>query len=175
MPLRSALRVRPVNSIKHVVDTATSVVLAVTSVVPIIEAVDAPVLSNVQQIEGGSVINAIYLRCEVLGTGVYAGVPRVYFTVQKNPGGNLAFVQPNSVGGSDNKKFVIHQEMTMIHNAGADGAGFPRTMFQGVVKIPSRYRRFGVRDTMIVAFQNGSGETSGIANVCVQAIYKEFR
>ena len=173
MARRISSSLHPVNSIKHVVDTATSAVLAVTSVVPIIQAVDNPGLANVTQIKMGAVVNSIYLRVECIATTSFSQVPRVYMLVQKNPGGNLGNIQPNSVGDSDNKKFVIHQEMTMVDGV-PDVSEFPRTMFQGVIKIPSRYRRFGVRDEMTVNFQNGVGETTGITNVCVQCIYKEI-
>ena len=173
MPRGMSRALHPVNSIKHVIDTPTSTVLAVTSQVPIVVAVDSPVLASAEQVKAGSVINSIYFRMEVIATTAYSQVPRVYFAVQKNPGGNLSFVQPNAVGVSDNKKFIIHQEMVMVDGM-PDVSDFPRTMFQGVIKIPSRYRRFGVRDELIVTFQNGVGETTGIANVCVQAIYKEI-
>ncbi len=172
MPRGLSRSLHPVNSIKHVVDTPSSAVLAVTTVVPVAQAVDSPVLTNVVQIKAGSVINSIFLRVEVLATNVFGGIPRLYFAVQKNPGGNLGNVQPNSVGDSDIKKFIIHQEMVMVSNL-AD-SGFPRTVFVGVIKLPQRYRRFGVRDELTVNLQNGAGETTGINSLCVQCIYKEI-
>ena len=140
-----------------------------------IVAVDNPSLANSTEVSPGSTVNAIFLRAEVLATGVYSGVPRVYMIVFKDPGDNLGTPNPNSVGPDDRKKFVLHQEMTMVHNPGSDGAGFPRTMFQGVVRLPPRLKRFGFNDRLEVNFQNGVGETTGIANVCVQVIYKEFK
>ncbi len=168
------LRIRPVRSLKHVVDVATSVVLAVQTVVPVIEAAQDPSLASPTQTEQGITVNAIYLRVEVLATGTYAGVPRVYMAVMKDPGSGLSVPNANSVGTSNNKKQIIHQEMLMIAN-GSGAEGFPRTIFQGVIRIPPRMKRFGFSDRLIVLLQNGTGETSGIANVCVQCIYKEFR
>lgn len=165
--------IRPVQSLKHVVDTATSAVLAIQSVVPVIQAVQNPTLANTTQINQGSTVNAIYLRVEVLSTGTYAGVPRIYMAVFKDPGGNLAPPNANAVGGSDNKKHIIHQEMIMIDD-GSNVSQFPRTLFQGVILIPKRLRRFGYNDELQVLLQNGVGETSGIANACVQCIFKEF-
>ncbi len=167
--------IRPVQSRKHIVDVASAVVNAVSTSIPVIVAVDSgPLLGSPADVKNGSTVNAIYLRAEVLPTGTYSGVPRVYMTVFKNPGNNLSAPPPNGSGISDNKRFVIHQEMTMVNNPGADGAVVPRTMFQGVVLIPRGLRRFGANDRLAIQFQNGSGETSGIANVCVQCIYKEF-
>ncbi len=167
-----AMRLRPVHSLKHIVDTATSAVLAVISEVPVITAVASPSLASVTQINQGSTVNAIYLNIQVLATNVFAGVPRIYFAVMKKPGGGLTNPNPNAAGASDNKKFIIHQEMLMVANA-AD-SGFPRTVFTGVIKIPPRLKRFGYNDELVVLFQNGVGETTGINNVCVQCIYKEF-
>ncbi len=170
-----ALRLRPVLSLKHIVDVPTSTVLALQSSVPVIEAVPNPVLGNVTEVHEGSTVNAIYLRVEVLGTTSYTQVPRVYMSVFKDTGGNLVDPNSNGSGTSDNKKFIIHQEMVMISGVGLEGSGFPRTLFVGVVKIPPRLRRFGYNDELHVNLQNGAGETTGIANCCVQVIYKEFQ
>ncbi len=168
------LALRPVHSVKNVVDVATSTVLALTSIVPIIETVDVVNLASPTEVSVGSTIKAIFLRVEVLATGVFAGVPRVYMAVYKNPAGNLGFLNANAVGTDDRKRFVFHEEMTMVTEPGASTSSLPRTMFQGVIRIPQRFRRFGHDDQLDVILQNGSGETSGIANVCVQAIYKWF-
>ncbi len=171
--LGRALAIRPVRSLKHVHDTATSVVTAVVSDVVVAQAVDDPTLALTAQVHNGCTINAIYLRVEVLATGTYAGVPRVYMAVFKDPGGNLANPNPNGIGVSDNKRYVIHQEMRMVDD-GSNTSQFPRTLFEGVVLIPKRLRRFGYNDQLHVLLQNGSGETTGISNACVQCIYKEF-
>ncbi len=173
MPYRRSLQMRPVNSLKHVVDVATSAVLAVTSTIPVIDTVDAPTSAQPERITTGSTVSSIYLRVETLATGTFATVPRVYMTVQKTPGNSIGIVFPASVGISDDRKWVIHQEMQMV--GGTTDIQIPRTMFQGVIKIPSKMRRFGVDDRLAVSFSHDPGETSGITNVCIQCIYKEFR
>ncbi len=167
--------IRPVNSLKHVVDTATSAVAGgVTSTVILAQAVQNPSLGNVEEINWGSVINSIYARVELLATNnSFSSVPRVYMSIMKNPGNNLAVPYPANVGASDNKRFVIHQEMTMVGGNGST-TPFPRTMFAGVVKIPKGYRRFGVNDRLLMSFSLDVGDTGGISNACVQCIYKEF-
>lgn len=175
MPFRRQGSIRPVQSRKHIVDVASSVVVAVATSIPVVIAVDSgPNLGNPADVKTGCTVNAIYLRAEVLATGVYAGVPRVYMLVFKNPGNNLAAPNPNGAGISDNKRYVIHQEMIMVTEPGASTSSLPRTLFQGVIKIPPRLKRFGYNDRLAVQFQNGSGETTGISNVCVQCIYKEY-
>jgi len=63
----------------------------------------------------------------------------------------------------------------MKNPGGTTDVQIPRTMFQGVIRIPPRLKRFGVRDELNVLFQQDTAETTGITNVCVQCIYKEFR
>ncbi len=167
--------IRPVQSLKHIVDIPTSTVLAVQSVVPIVQAIDSPSIGNTNNVAQGSTINAIYLRVEVLGTTSFTQVPRVYMAVFKNPGNNLSAPNANGTGPSDAKRYVIHQEMVMISGTGLEGSGFPRTLFNGVIKIPPRLKRFGYNDRLVVLLQNGAGETTGIANACVQTVFKEYR
>lgn len=172
MPRRMNLAIRPVNSIKHVVDVATSTVTAVVSSIPLADATQTAPPANPADVNNGSSIGSIFLRVEVLSTGTFTTVPRIYMAVQKSPGNSIPVVDPNNVGTSDNRRFVIHQEMIMV--AEGDSA-IPRTMFQGVIRIPPRLKRFGIDDRLVVSFQHGTGETTAITNVCVQCIYKEFR
>ncbi len=88
--------------------------------------------------------------------------------VAKNPGNNLALPEANVVGGNDNKRFVIHQEMVMFQQQ--DGSN-PRTMFNGVIAIPKGYRRNGPDDDLSLRIF-----TPGVTiNFCIQCHYKEFR
>ncbi len=171
---RQALRLRPVNSKKHIIDVASSTVLATLTSIPIIESNDAPGLGFPTQVLSGSTVNAIYLRVEVVANNQFSGVPRIYMSVYKDPGGNAGNPNPNGSGTDDKKRFILHQEMTMMAGTLSGTPNFPRTMFQGVVKIPSRLKRMGYGDRVRVLLQNGSGESTGIANVCIQCIYKEF-
>jgi len=174
MPYRQrGLGLRPVNSLKHVVDIATSAVTNVVSVIPVIDVEENPVSTSPAQVSVGCRINAIYLRVEVLATGTFVTVPRIYMTVQKRPGAAIPTVDPSAVGISQHRKWVIHQEMTMV--GGTTDVQIPRTMFQGVIKIPGKMNRFGVDDRLNVNFQHDAGETTAVTNACVQCIYKEFR
>ncbi len=175
MPGRVANRgLRPVHSLKHIVDVATSTVTNVITTIPVIESAQNPGLANVTQVEDGSTVNAIYLRVEVIATAVFDSVPRIYMLVFKDPGTGLSIPPPSGAGGNADKKFIIHQEMTMVGGKGGVEP-FPRTMFSGVIRIPPRLKRFGYSDRLILLFQHDAGEGTGITNVCIQSIYKEFR
>ncbi len=176
MPRRFNPRLHPVNSLKHVVDTATAAVPAgVVTSVPVIIAVPSPALASVEQVHEGSEVSSIYMSVETVhNSGTWVTVPRVYMTVFKNPGNNISSPYPASVGSNDAKRFIIHQEMLMQTGVSADANSFPRTMFKGVIRIPRGYKRMGYNDRMAVQFALDVSETTATVNVCVQCIYKEF-
>ncbi len=163
------MAIRPVNRIKHVVDKNATLTGGTTIHENLIVSKDAPVLANVTECLTGSKVNGIYLRVEVAPNETEVGaIPQVYLAIFKNPGGNLTPINPGSVGSSDDKRFVIHQEMVMLNNL---QGGNPRTLFNGVVAIPKGYRRNGPNDILTVALR------SPVLNIayCIQCHYKEFR
>lgn len=146
------------------------------SVAILAEAVDSPILSNPVQVNPGSIINSIYLRVEALhNSGTWVVIPRVYMAVIKDPANELANPFPADVGVSDVKRFVIHQEMMMVTGIAADDNSFPRTFFQGVIKIPRGYRRFGHNDRLKLIYSLDVAATTATVSVCSQCIYKEYR
>ncbi len=160
---------RPIHRIKHVVDFSATLTAGTTLVQDIIKANDAPVLANTTHVETGSKVNGIYLRIEVASNETDAGaVPNVYLAVWKNPGGNITMAAPNVIGASDNKRFVIHQEMLMLNNL---AGGNPRTLFNGVIAIPRGYRRMGPNDILSVSILTPQVNIA----LCTQVHYKEFR
>ncbi len=163
-----SMALRPVHRIKHVVDTEGGLTIGTTSVNAVVIAKDAPTLSSVAEVETASKVYGIYLKVEVSHTAG-TGRPNCYLAVMKNPGNNLTVVDPTAVGGDDNKRFVIHQEMVMM--SGDAGNGLPRVLFNGVIKIPKGMSRFGPNDRLIVLLQ--SKTVTG--DFCLQCHYKEFR
>ncbi len=159
---------RPVNRIKHVFDAQGATALGVEFVKNLILTVDAPVLANVNECETGSTVNGIYLKVEVVNTGTTGVLANAYMTLAKNPGNNLTIPPPNTVGASDNKKYVIHQSMIMLQMV--DNSN-PRTLFDGVIVIPKGYRRNGPADRLQLSIFSPGVEL----NICIQAHYKEFR
>ncbi len=167
---RRSLALRPVHRIKHVVDASSALASATALNQVLILSVDAPVLGSPTQVETGSKVYGLYLKVVVASneTEVVGAIPNVYMIVAKNPGGNLSFASASSQGSSDNKRFVIHQEMVMIENS---KGGNPTTLFDGVIKIPKGYSRFGPNDNLFVGFLSPQIDIV----VCLQAHYKEFR
>ncbi len=164
------MSLRPVNRIKHVVDSAATLALNTALPVNLIKSTDTPVLGNSNECETGSKVNGIYLKVEVASNDVEVpdAIPNVYMIVWKNPGANLTAPSANNVGVSDNKRFVIHQEMIMIENS---KGGNPRVLFNGVIAIPRGYRRNGPNDLLQVVFLSPAIDIA----VCLQCHFKEFR
>lgn len=164
------MALRPVHRIKHVVDS-TNVLGANSKLnVVLISTKDAPVIANTPECETGSKVNGIYLRVEAASNMVATPgiIPNVYLAIMKIPGNSLASMNPNVVGASVLKKYVIHQEMVMLEK---NTTGNPRTLFAGVIKLPRGYRRMGTDDALVLNLFS-PGVT---VEFCVQCIYKEYR
>ncbi len=169
MPFRRRFgnNLRPINRIKHVVDLQGGIAATGAQLSTLIEANDSPVIGNVTEVITGSKVNSIYLVVEANATSS-AALANLYMYIIKNPGGNITPPNSNTVGSSDNKRFVIHQEMVMFQQVTNSN---PRTVFKGVIMIPKGYRRFGPNDLLQIKMNS-----PGVAvNFCLQCHYKEFR
>ncbi len=164
------MALRPVNRIKHVFDFSATIAAAAQGSFPLALAIDTPTLAATNSVETGCKINGFYIKFTVASNDdlVAGAIPNFYIAVMKDPGGNLTKVIPNAVGADDNKRFVIHQEMTMIENR---VSGIPTTVFSGVVVIPKGYRRMGPNDEWTIESLCPQIDTAQ----CVQCHYKEFR
>ncbi len=165
------MALRPINRIKHVVDSSATVAAAATGFTVIADATDTPTLGATASVETGSKINGFYIRHEVASNeAIDAGaIPNYYFFLAKNPGNNITLPAGNAVGSNDNKRFVIHQEMTMIENKGQGSNA--RTVFNGVIVVPKGMRRMGPDDQWIIVTLCPALDTAQ----CTQVHYKEFR
>lgn len=174
---RRALRMRPVNSLKHVIDSTGTVFQGTQSVIDIalVDANPDPEVSPTK-VTIGCNISSIFLRVDVIGVIAASGTDNVYMAVIKNPSSEISIANIDKVGISNDRKWVIHQEMAMLTPFEATGTtGFPRTIFKGVIRIPGKYKRFGVKDKLQVLLQHSVSEPSQTTRFCLQSIYKEFR
>ncbi len=164
---RSRLSLRPVNRIKHVVDSQDGLVAGTTLFKVLVEAKDAPVLANTAEVVTGSTINGIYLKVEINATSS-AALANAYMYVAVNPGNTLTLPNPNVVGSFEEKRYVIHQEMVMLQQVTNSN---PRTLFNGVIVIPRGLRRMSpnTRINLVILAPGVS------LNICLQCHYKEFR
>ncbi len=130
---------------------------------------DTPVITSPTQCETGSKVNGIYLHVEVNLTSGSA-LSNIYMAVMKQPANAISPPAAESVGISNAKKYIIHQEMVMLGDATEN---MPRVLFNGVIKIPKGYIRNGPADKLIVLLVMGTTGMQGA--FCLQCHYKEFR
>ncbi len=160
---------RPIFSLKHVVDQSGTLAGGTQLDTAVMDAVQTPVLTTPAQVAIGARVSSIYLRVEVASNETIAdAITNCYMIVYKNPGNNITPPSAASVGTSDAKRFVIHQEMVMLNNP---KGGNPRTLFNGVIKIPRGFQRQGNDDFLQVSILSPS------INIifCIQCIFKEYR
>ncbi len=174
------LGIRPVTRLKHIVDTNGGITGATASVNDVINTVDDPASGQANRCATTSIVKSIFLRIEVVGKTPAGGVDNIYMYVFKNPAADLTFPAVDSVGTSDTRKYVIHQEMLMLTPQATSGAGggdfrFPRTLFKGVIKIPKHYQRNGLSDKLSVVIGHRTGEATQTSEFCLECIYQEFR
>ncbi len=165
----------PVQSIKHIVDVTGALSGAAVSTSDIANVVKDPDNdAAVNQVHYGARISAIFLRIDAVASIQPGGIGNVYMAVLKNPGNELGTIRPDAMGTEKSRKFVIHQEMTMLTNGNATAqVEIPRTIFKGVILL-KRYRRFGIKDKLQVLLSHRTGEATQTTNFCLQSIYKEF-
>ena len=163
------MALRPVNRIKHVVDSQFATALGVPQDITLIASTDTPTLGVSNSCETGSKVNGIYLKVEVVSTSETGVLNNAYITIGKDPGGNIGIINGNVVGINDNKRFIIHQEMVMLDSESTTHV--PRIIFNGVIAIPRGYRRNGPNDLLVIR----SFTPGGTAAWCMQCHYKEYR
>ncbi len=169
MPFRNRNRLRPIKSVKHIVDSQggtvagvkTSVVLATGS-----ETVTAGTIA----VTIGSKIFAMFLNVQsYVLTG--SGLNNFYMIIYKNPSNNISpadIPAGNVVGVDAFRRQVFHQEMAML---GSVATQVPITVFKGVIKIPKVFHTMREDDQIVLQLFTPTGVTS---NFCVQCIYKSY-
>ncbi len=158
---------RPINSKKHIVDLQGGLTIDTQTVGTIAKGVDNAVLANVNEVEAASRINSLFLNVQVAASST-AALANVYLAIVKNPGNDITFPNANTLGTSDTKRFVIHQEMIMTEK---NTTALPRTLFKGVIRIPRGYRQMRINDELEILLYS-PGVTY---DFCWQAIFKEYR
>ncbi len=158
---------RPINSIKHIIDTSGSLVANTPSLTEIIEGQNAYAITDTNGVPTGSTVNSFFLNVQIAAKDT-VGIPNVYMIVYKNPGSNIGVIpNANNVGVSDFKKQIFHQEMQMTEK---NTTAIPRTLFKGVLRVPRHMRRIGADDTISVQLF----APTNAFDFCLQCIYKHY-
>ncbi len=161
------LRLRPVDSNKNVVDfTGNPGVTRADEVLILTKDSASNTVDN--EVERGCSIKSIYLSFDVCGLAATGVQQRTALYLMKNPGANLTPPGAFSVGTSNEKKFIFRQWQFMTMR---NQDGNPPFHWEGWIKIPRHYTRFGADDQIHLSFMTdtAAGHISG------QCIYKWFK
>ncbi len=151
---------------KNVVDLTTSTGTTQT-INNIVIAKDTPVTTGQNEVVRGCLIKAVWCSfdvCGLAGTGV---LQRTAIYLIKNPGANLTLPGAFVVGTSNEKKYVFRQWQVMTMR---NQDGNPPFHWEGWIKIPKRYQRFGTDDKLVMAFETDAAAGHSSA----QYIYKWY-
>ncbi len=161
---------RPVNSIKHVIDAeGTLLQTGATSTTPICVAVPNVDTATFKpgDVRVGATVNGFFLSIFVLGaSGAGIGAPINWYIIklhdqQSGPG-------PGSTGVSMLRNQIFHEEKGL----GGSIDGTPMA-FKGVIAVPKSMRRMREGDQFQIVM-NVSAAASGDASFCIKAIFKSY-
>ena len=168
------MRLRPVNTLKHVIDNQVSIGAGTATDVLLVRGSENATSTTAVQNDIGSHVSSIFLNVQVVPTTDATGlINNAYMYVFGNPGGNVpvgTYPAVNEVGTSDHRKLIFHQEMAMMSDS---NDSIPITLFKGVLKLPRKFQRIGIADDIQVRIGTPTG--GAVINACVQCIYKEVR
>ncbi len=165
---RSSLR--PVNRVKHVIDVeGTLVEVGTQSLVPIGVSVQSySAVFNPVEIPVGHTVNGFFLSIFIIGaTGAQIGGSINWYII-KTRSGQAVVPEADSVGTSDIRNQVFHQEKGLA----GSGDGTPMA-FKGVIAVPKGMRRMREGDQFFIALKLNPAATSD-ADFCVRAIYNTY-
>ncbi len=179
MVFRRQMRLRPIDSVKHIVETS-GIAGAGTNAVAmnIIAGVDAYALGDSDGVPTGAKVHGFYLSVHIIAEGgeIASEVPLIDWYIIKVPGNvwgttfdasNLP--TPGTTGVHRNKRFIIHTEKRLSGGGDASLSGVPM-IFKGVIEIPRGFQRVGESDTIKLAMR-----TNFASKFCIQAIYKHYK
>ncbi len=175
---RRSNQLRPINSVKHIVEAST-IIAAITDtvVLRLVAGVDTYSLADADGVPTGSRVNSFFLSTFAYTEGgeVANEVPLVDWYIIHNPSNRFGTTfdaanlpTPGATGIHKNKRFIIHTEKGLSGGGDASLAGVPM-VFKGVIGIPKKMRRIGEDDEFLVCYR-----ANFATKVCAQAIYKHY-
>ncbi len=161
---------RPVKSLKHVIDVQGGTVADTKNNIDLVQGVADLTVQGTTQVSSGSKVFGLFLNIQAYVVSG-AALNNMYFIIYKNPGANVSAAdipKANVVGASDFRRQVFHQEMLML---GDIDNIIPVTLFKGVIKVPRTFQTIRENDKITIQLFTPAGITTFF---CIQCIYKSF-
>lgn len=161
---RGAMRLRPVNSVKNIIDSTTiGVAAGVQTKISLAETINAYTGANPKDVPIGAKVSAIYIFFQILPQ---AAQGQVDMFIGKFPPG-VTVPAAGATGGSSARRFVLHEEKGI---PGTFNNGASPLTFRGVIKIPRGKQRMAEGDEVLIKFA-----CSTAYDACVKCIYKFYQ
>ncbi len=160
---------RPINSIKHIIDSFGNLSGAAPSVNDIVVAVPNvdPAVFNPLNVRVGATVNAFFLSVFVIGaTGAPLNGPIDWYLIKTHTS-QTSLPPAGGTGTSSLRNQIIHEEKGLA----GSGDGTPMA-FKGVIVIPRGMRRMREGDKWTILIKSEDATSDG--QFCIKAIYKSF-
>ncbi len=164
MVFRRGNNLRPINSVKNIIDgTFLTVGAGVTTAVQLSKVVN-DYTGSVDEVPIGSKIASMYLFVSIQQQSVNSNVD---FYIWQNPAAQLTAPVPGATGGNSGRKYILHEEKGL---PGPSNNGSPPHIFRGVVRIPRGRQRQGENDLIELRARGAAAY-----DLCVKCIYKFYQ
>ncbi len=157
------MSLRPINSVKNIVDSTSFGVAAGTNQTVTVGTVVNAYAGGVSEIPIGAKVSSIYLFVQMVTD---SAVGNVDFYVAKRPAG-VVLPTPGASGGVTARKYILHEEKGI---PGYQSIGASPLTFRGVIKIPRGRQRMAEGDDITVQLRG-----SAVYSFCVKCIYKFYQ
>ncbi len=179
MVFNRGMGLRPINSIKNIVDNSGILPAGVnTSIHLPINGVRNADLASVNEVDVGSKISSIFLELFFFSEGgeLANEVPLVDWYILKNGGNSWGTTfnatnlpSPGGTGDHINKRHILHEEKGLTGGGNLSLSGVPM-VFKGVIRIPRGRQRWGESDVLRVCARSNFA-----TKFCVKSVYKWFK
>lgn len=160
---RRGLRLRPVNSVKDIVDsTQIGVAAGTTSTVTVCAAVNS-YAGGSTEVPIGAKVFGVYLFVQAASDATNANIDW-YFIKRPN---QVVNPTPGATGGTLPRKFILHEEKGL---PGTYNAGSAPLTYRGFIRIPRGRQSFQEGDLAQVVIR-GAQQYS----FCIKAIFKFYQ
>lgn len=159
------LFLRPINSVKNIVDSTTLGVAAgtVTNVTLANAVNDYTGASATVPI--GSKVHGVYLFFQIILQSVGTNVDMYVWKGPQTLQGSMPI--PGATGGDQNRKFILHEEKGI---PGTLNNGASPLTFRGVIKLPKGRQRMAENDLLEIKFRGAA-----VYDACIKCIYKFYQ
>ncbi len=172
MVFRRSLSARPIQKIKHVIDSEGALAGAANSVNVILQAVQATGSPFVPgDVKFSATVNAFFLsifNIGATGSGQDGSINWYIAKAHAFQDATTDFPDPGNTGSSALRNQIFHEEKGLAGSA--DGSPM---VFKGVIVVPKGMRRIRQGDSFFIKLR--STDATNNVNFCIKAIYNEFQ